>query len=265
MFVVALLELRSSVEAEAPVLAAELGVTAYEAGLLLRAAPPVLVLRTDDRARAIDLLAKTRRRGHDVVAFDAAAVTASDAMITPRAFCLDGDDFVARSAAEARLPFADILAVVRAVHQTRTERTTTTKEKKTSLARAALSGGLVSSKTVETETTRSTEAREPVAYVFRVSGEPPWLLSASRLRYEGLGARLAPTQNENFEALLALLQERAPRAITDTRLLAFRSTSETLRTVRSGEQRSTSASAVDVLAHVVALAASRRRPGASLP
>lgn len=260
MFVVALLELSSSVEEEAPLLSAELGVTAYEAGLLLRSAPPVLLLRTEDRTAAVDLLARTRGRGHDVVAFDTDAVCASDTMMAPRSFRLESDALVA-SPAEERLPYADVLAIVRAVHQTRTETTTTTKEKKTSLARAALSGGLVTSKTVERQTTQSTEAREAVAYVFRASGAAPWLLSASRLRYDGLGTRLAPSQHENFEALLGLLQAQAEGAVTDARLLAFRGGAETLRSVRSGEHRASSASTIDVLAHAVALSVSRRRAG----
>jgi hypothetical protein len=257
VFVVALLALGSTVEAEAPALAVELGNTAYEAGLLLRGAMPVLVLRTTDAKRASDLLAKLRGRGHDAAAFDANAVVSSEAMTTPRSFRLDQDALVSTGQNEERLPFADVLAIVRAVHQTRTDTTTTTKEKKTSFARAALSGGLVTSKTVEKETSRTTEEREPVAYVFRRSHEAPWLFASTRLRYDGLGARLAPAQHENFESLLRVLLERAPGAVMDARLLAFRSVAERLRSEGRGEQRATSASTVDVLAHVVALSISR--------
>lgn len=258
MYVVALVELRTAVEEEAPHLASALGVTAYEAGLLLRGAPPVVVLRTDDRDRATSLLAALRGRGHEVVAFDDAAVVASSAMTTPRLFRFEGGALVASGAVESHLPLADVLAIVRAVHQSRTETTTTTKEKQTSLARAALTGGLVRSKTVEKQTSSRAEEREPVAYLFRASGEPPWLLAASRLRYDALGARLAPSQHENFETLLRMVQEQAPQAPLDARLLAFRSAPEVVRSGRTGEHRGSSAGHVDVLAHTVALALRRR-------
>ncbi len=258
MFVIALVELRGSVEVEMPSLAADLGITAYEAGLLLRGATPSLVLRTHERDRATALLAAMRARGHEVVAFDDVAVRSSVTMTCPRSFRLDPDAFVAVGPEEEHLPWNDVLAIVRAVHQTRTGSTTTTKEKKTSLARAALSGGLVMSKTVAKETSRTTEDREPVAYLFRASGEPPWLLAASRLRYDGLGMPLAPSQHENFELLLRAVQEHAPHADVDARLLASRSAAETARTTRAGEHSTSSASGVDVLAHVVAMAISKR-------
>jgi hypothetical protein len=251
-FVVALVELRAAVELEAGPLAADLGVTAYEAGLLLRGAAPVILLRTPDRARATDLLARIRGRGHAAVAFDAAAVVASEAMTTPRDLRIEEAAFASGS---ERLPFADVLVTVRAVHQTRAATTTTTTEKQTSLARAALSGGLVRSKTVQKQVETRSEQRELVAYVFRASGAAPWLLVATRLRYEALGGRLAPSQHENFETLLAMLRERAPHASLDLRLIAHRGGAETLRAgPRAGDQRGSSASQVDLLAHVVALA-----------
>jgi hypothetical protein len=68
--VIAVVGLARSVEEEAPVLATDLGLTAYEVGVMLRAPPPVIVARTEDRNRTLALLAKLRSRGHDAVACD---------------------------------------------------------------------------------------------------------------------------------------------------------------------------------------------------
>lgn len=258
MFVVALIGLAAAVEQEAPALAAELGVTAYEAGLLLRSATPAIVLRTDDRERATDLLGTLRGRGHDALAFDASAVVASEDMVNPRSFRLDDDALVSLGAKQERLPFSDLFAIARAVHSTRTGSVTTTKERKLSIGRAALSGGLLTSKTVTKERARTAEEREPVAYLFRRSGETPWLLASTRLRYDALGPQIRPSQLENFELLLRTLRELAPASVYDTRLVAVRSVAEEVRSAGRGEQRATSSRGVDLLAHVVAMSVARR-------
>jgi hypothetical protein len=258
VFLVALVGLATPVEQEAPALAVDLGLTAYEVGLLLRAAMPSILLRTDDRARATDLLGKLRGRGHDAVAFDGSAVVASEQMHHPRSFRLEGDALVSVGPLEEqRLPFADLLVIARAVHQTRTDSVTTTTEKKISIGRTALSGGLMTTKSVTKESSRSTEEREPVAYLFRRSGETPWLLASTRLRYDALGPRIRPSQHENFDVLLERLKELAPAATYDRRLTAVRSVAEKLRSEGKGDLRATSSSGVDVLAHVVAMAIAR--------
>lgn len=258
MFVVALIGLRTAIDDEAPALAADLRMTTYEAALLLRAATPTIVLRTDDRGRATDLLLAMRGRGHEVVAFDDAAVVDSEAMTRPRSFRLEADALVSVGQPESRLPFVDLLAIVRAEHQTTTETVVATKERTLSLGRAALSGGLVASKTVTKERAQSVEQREPVAYLFRRSGEPPWLLASGRLRYDALAPHVRPSQLENFEALIGRLRESAPSAAYDARLLAVRAPSK-LRSDGRGASRATSSSGVDVLAHVVAMAVARGR------
>ena len=62
MYIVALMELRTPIEAEAAALAAHLGTTAYEERLRLNAGLPAVVLRTVDKKAATDLLASIRAR-----------------------------------------------------------------------------------------------------------------------------------------------------------------------------------------------------------
>ena len=120
--IVALTALRGSVEEEAPRLAADLGTTPYDTALLLRSPAPVPLLRTDDRARALALLARLRERGHEAVACDASAIVSADAMVQLRAFRLEVDALVvtSTSAEPERVAWADVVALVRAMHRTRT-------------------------------------------------------------------------------------------------------------------------------------------------
>lgn len=258
MDIVALMELRTTVEAEAPLLAGDLGSTPYETALLLRAPSPVPLLRTDDRARALDLLAKLRARGHDAAACDASAVVSTDAMTHVRSFRFEPDALVLAGAAQAdeRVPWRDVIAIVRAVHRTRTERIEKTDDRKLSLGRAAMSGGLLVTKKVTTTKTQSTEEREQVLYLFRHGGAP-LLIRQSGARYEGLGAELRPSQLENFTTLVRLLRQHAPEAPYDERLLAPRPQLDRVRAGGGGVVSASTSDGVDLLAHLVALASAR--------
>lgn len=256
MDVVAIVALARSVEDEAPWLAGELGLTPYETAVMLRGAGPIIVYRGTDRARTTELLGRLRSRGHDAVACELEAVVSSEDMFRPRSFRFDGDDLVgAGQGEERRLPLGDVLALIRASHVTRLEDTVVTKQRQVSVGRAVLTGGLLTSKTTLRESRRVTDEREPVLYVFRRSA-PPWLLASTQLRYDGLGDQLKISKAENFEVLVRVLRERASSASYDTRLLGARVRAEIVAT--SSTHLSTSSSAaLDVLAHLVALAHSR--------
>lgn len=263
VFVVAILELVGTVDAEAAPLAADLGATVYEARLALSAPPPTVVLTTPDRARATVLLASIRARGHGAVACDAAAVTASDAMTSLRRFRFD-DDALVTDAGE-RLPFGDVLVLVLAQHRVHVDRRTEHSEKRFDMTRAIVSGGLVVRKAVTTSTHTTADERERVLYLFCRDGAP-WVLRENDASYAALG-RVAPTVRENFDATVALLRARAQHAPFDARLLATRRVPEALRS--SGDPRAqtlttSTASGMDLLAHLLAmwLAKGGRKEGA---
>lgn len=257
--IVALTALRGSVEEEAPRLAADLGTTPYDTALLLRSPAPVPLLRTDDRARALALLARLRERGHEAVACDASAIVSADAMVQLRAFRLEVDALVvtSTSAEPERVAWADVVALVRAMHRTRTEHVEKNAERKFSLGRAAMSGGVLMTKTVTSSTKHTSEEREQVLYVFR-RGAAPLLVTQSRARYDGLGPELRPSQIENFGTLVRLLRERAPDAVYDERLLQPRPGLDRVRAgATAGSLSASSSDGIDLLAHVIALAGAR--------
>jgi hypothetical protein len=257
--IVALMSLATAVEVEAPLLAADLGTIPYETALLLRGPSPVPLLRTDDRARALDLLAKLRARGHDAVACDASAVVSSDAMTRPRSFRLEADAlaFISAEGKEDRVSSADVVALVRAMHRSRSDHIEKTEQSKFSLGRAAMSGGLLMTKKVTTEKVQTSEEREQVLYLFRRGGVP-LLFALSRTHYEGLGVDLRPAQIENFGTLVRLLRSRSPAAPYDERLLLPRPAADRVVAGNGGMSSASSAANIDLLAHLIALALSKR-------
>jgi hypothetical protein len=263
VILVALLALREggSIDGELAPLAADLGKTPYDARLLLAPGFPAIVLSTPDRDRALRTLASLRARGHEAAACDAAAIAASATMTSLRRFRLDEDAVAATDQQGARLPYDDILCLLRAWHGQRASSETETTERKLDVSRALVSGGFVMTKNVSRTVSAKSEAREDVLYIFRRSGQRPWILREGGTHYAGLGAVLAPTQRENFLATVKALRERARGAAYDERLAAVKKVPEKLSISVSGDTSTIAASSeagMDALAHMLALLYSRR-------
>ena len=254
MFAVALAELHRTAEEEATDLAEDLACTVYDARLLLAGGLPAIVRKTPDRAQALDLLARLRARGHGAVACDVAACVASAAMGAMRRFRLEADA-IALDEGGDRLPYEDVLALVAAVHRSRTETETKSREVKFSMGRALMTSGMSMTKTVTKESHATTEQRESVLYVFRRSGATPWLLREHGTTWAGNGLPLAPTASENFKATVAALRARAPGAAYDDRLVTRRVGERAALSGGAGTTtvKTSSDGAIDLLAHVLAL------------
>jgi hypothetical protein len=219
MFVVAIVGLAGPIEQEALALASDLGATAYDARLLLAPGLPAIVLMTPVRSAAVELLSKLKGRGVDALAFDSAAVVSSRLMFSPRIFHLETDAMVVEAPEPQRLSFPDVIAMLRATHETRIESTSQQKERKFSAGRALLSGGLVMTKTQEKTVSSRSEARQEVLYVYRAAGQAPWILRESGMRYDSLGEKKASSEHANFAVVVEALRAGAPKAICDDRLV----------------------------------------------
>ncbi len=255
MFIVAVAELHGPVEDEVVPLAADMGTTAYDARLLLAAGLPAIVKTTPDKAVALELLSRLRVRGHGAVACDAAAMVSSEDMVAMRRPRLEADAVSLDDRPNERLPYADVLALLPAVHQRRVETATQTRETKLSMGRAVMTGGMAFTKTVKTNTRNATEERDVVLYVFRRSGEPPWLLRERGTGWAGLGLPLAPSESENYRLAVAALRERAPGATFDDRLMTRKAAERSSLSGAGGSTtvKTSSQAGVDLLAHVLAL------------
>ena len=257
MFLVALLSQISGPEGDAGAqarLAKATGVTAYEARLALAGGFPAIVLTTGDEAKANGLAATLRAGGDDAIALDAREIAPAETMVAFDRFTFEAEAVVAGG---RDLPYADISCLLRAVHRSRATTQTKTSERKFDVGKSLLSGGLANSKVVTKTSTESAEAREPVLYVFRRSGETPWLLREARTIYEGLGAARGLTAIANFATTIRLLRERAPHAAYDERLVHAHRALERSSLQGTGARStvtSSSASGVDALAHLVAIA-----------
>jgi hypothetical protein len=242
MYLVAIVELAGAVDATLGPLAADLGTTVYELRLTLSAGLPAVVVATTEASRAANAVSAVARQGHRSVACQRQDVVASARMTALRDFHLEEAAIAPSATSAERLPYDDILAILRATHRTVTESTHEVTERKLRPGMAIATGGLVMSKKTKREITSKTDTREQVLYLFRRSGAPPWILRERNARYAGLGADLRPTSLENFATTTRLLRACAPGAVYDERLVASRP----IRGVAEGIEAS------DILGHLIA-------------
>jgi hypothetical protein len=242
VYVVAIAELRGSIDATLKELAADLGTTPYELRLVVNGGLPAVVLATVDADKARAARDAIARHRHVPVSLDRRDIVASANMTELVRFAFRPAAVLADDRAGDELPFADIGALVRAVHRGTTTTTEQVKERKLRPVMAIATGGLITSKKTTREVTRHEEHREQVLYVFRRSGGAPWILRERGAIYSGLGAQTAPTAFENFQTTIRFLRERAPGAAYDERLMTVR----TVRGVADGSD------AADLLAYLIA-------------
>ena len=110
-------------------------------------------------------------------------------------------------------------------------------EKKFDVMRAAITGGLLMSKTVQKTTTTQAPEHEGVLYIFGLAGSVPWILRERHAHYGALGSAITLSSHENFRLSVEAIRKRAPGALFDDRLVTRKST--------PAED--------DVLAHIIAL------------
>ncbi len=243
MYLVAIAEVRGVIDTTLKELAADLGTTPYELRLVVNGGLPAVVLVSAEAEKAEHARAAIARHKHVPVSVDSRAAVASSDMTELVRFVLAPTGVVADERTGVELPYADIGALVRAQHRGTTTTTEQVKERKLRPVMAIATGGLVMSKKTTREVTRHEEHREQVLYVFRRSGEAPWILRERGALYGGLGADAAPTAFENFQTTIRKLRERAPAAAYDERLM----TPRTIRGVPQGSE------ATDLLAYLIAL------------
>jgi hypothetical protein len=247
------------IEPEAAALARDLGVTPYEARLLASAPAPAVLLETRDVSAARTLLGALRARGHGAVACDGATVSGSEALAAPKQIAFGPEALIGQvpGAGELCFPYADVLALLPALHVREDESTSVHQEKKLSLTRAALTGGLVRNKTTTVTERATSQERERVLYVMSKRGSGHLLLRETRLRYAGLGPRLGKSSAENFATVISLLREHASAAYYDDRLLRQRKGARNLRVSGTSTQRTVSTSNVadvDLAVHLISIA-----------
>jgi hypothetical protein len=211
-------KLGAPLDVEAKALATDLGSTPYETKMKLSAGVPAIVLSTTDHDAAQELAQKLRARGTRAIVVRSSAVVPIGKMVRVRNFQLDGDG-LSINGGEDQLPWDDLSALVRARSRTQHDSTEIVKEKKFDLGRAIASGGLVMRSVQKRQVVTHHETSEQVLYMFRASGDTPWVMREQGTNFSGLGSLAQPTSNLNIGIACDQIRARASGARYDDSLM----------------------------------------------
>lgn len=181
---------------------------------------PRVLLSESDGERAQALASALEAAGFTVIACDPRVVPGDDDRVVARALEWDttGALVVTDGTGAREVVVASSVALVqRGVRVTTTAEVTKQKQRRLSPGRALLSGGLLLTKTVETQSTRTTTQSEPFLLLHRRDGQSDVIVYEHRLDYRFLGAEMQPTSIGNFATLLARLRAWAPSVTVDER------------------------------------------------
>lgn len=218
MYVVAIHGPRS--EAGAEPLAAITGRALAEARARLRVpgTGPLVVSVLHDRAQAVDVARRLKAAGFQVIAVGPEHVETDAARIVARTASLDGHTLtvVPRQGEAVPVHLGAVSLLVFGISVSVHTDVREEKASKLSLGRAALTGGLVSRKTVVRKVTTAEQARERFIYL-RTPGLPTIALREGSLQGAGEGEHA--TRAGRFAQLMADLRRLCTGAIIDDRLL----------------------------------------------
>ncbi len=258
MRVVALTELKGEIEAEAPVLAAMLGLSPYDVRTRVAGAPPKILVQTADEAIARRIQRDIAARGHGVVVCDASSVVPASQMVRLHRFHIDPSGVWANGLSGERLSWSDLGVVVVATVRTPVARTT--EEVEYQMPRQSTPSK------VTRHVTRSEQVASNIAYLFpnsRAVGQRPWLLEEASAQFLTLGREMQATRHANFFATIAILRRLAPEAVVDDRFVTSPLTSHGTVYVRGNETAPppTAAAIVDLTVSILAGWLQRDRRG----
>jgi hypothetical protein len=221
-YVVGLQNLAGDEETLARELAEVLGASVYDARLRIRAAeggPGVAaVFPTREEAQACSRF--LREKGIQTVVLDPERIETDSRRFLVRSFAFgcEGVEVISRLGEALEIPFADVDLILRGTAINQQTELETVREKKFSLGRAVMSGGLVMTKATKTTQESTSEKRENFLQIY-AGALPPIVFRESALLYDSLGPVMKQSRQLNFNFVAQELKENCPAAVFDDRLM----------------------------------------------
>jgi hypothetical protein len=203
----------------AQVIASALGITVFEARQRMIGGGPAVLASYADPQRAQDLAAALGQGGASTLVVDAGQLRSGGCHLTARRFEL-GERSLKVEAVDGNLieiAYVEIDLLLSGIRISGQTESKTITERKMSLGRTLLSGGIPLSKTVTRQEEVTSEERTRCLYLF-AGGRPPLVFRQSGLAYDGLGAAMKMSQELNFNHLVSELRRLGVNARYDERL-----------------------------------------------
>ena len=220
MFVVAIYGWREETPEMVQALAGALGIIVFEARQRLIGGGPSLVASFVDQQQARVLVEKVGRVGIKALIVDAAAVRLRSCFFIVRRFKFEDRvlKIEAHNGQQETIPYAEMGLVLTGTSVVGVSETKTIVEKKFSMGKTLLAGGIPMSKKVERQEEVFSEESEQILYLY-AHNRPTAVFSLNGMNYDGFGAEMKLSRKLNFSHLISQLRLHAPGAVFDDRLL----------------------------------------------
>jgi hypothetical protein len=205
----------------AQAISGSLGITAFEARQRISGGGPIVVASFADARQALVLVKKLNHSGIATLVVDTTEACSRAAYVIVRRFELNESSLrvETRNRQRAEIPYREIAVLLLATSIIEYSETKTVAERKFSLGKTILGGGIPMSKKVEHQREVATEERRRVLYLYASSRQQPIVFSQDAMTYDGLGAAMQISRELNFTHLVSELRWLSPLAVYDDRLL----------------------------------------------
>ena len=197
-----------------------LGITVFEARQRIIGGGPSVVAGFADPQHALALSEKLNQNGIATIVVDATEIIRRASRFICRRFELNESllrvETSDRQRAEISYSEIDLLLPAMSIVAYSEKKTVT--ERKISVGKTILSGGIPMSKKVKHEEVVTTEERTKVLYLY-AGNRLPIVFSQDGMTYDGLGAAMKLSRELNFAYLVSELRRLSPGAVYDDRLV----------------------------------------------
>ncbi|MBJ6802680.1 hypothetical protein [Geomonas propionica] len=220
MFVVAIYGWQEETPELVQELAGALGIMTFEARQRLIGGGPSVVASFADHQQARALAEKVSRGGIKALIADATAVRMRSGFLIVRRFRFEGRmlNIETHNGQQETFPYADMELLITGTSVVGFSETKTIVEKKFSLGKTLLTGGIPMTSKVERQEEVSSEESEQVLYLY-ANDRPTTIFSLNGMNYDGFGAEMKLSRKLNFSHLISQLRLHAFGAAFDDRLL----------------------------------------------
>ena len=202
-------------------LANALGITVYEARPRMFGNGPAVVASFADPQPALVLAGRLKQSGFATLIFDAAAVRSSAGYFIVRRFEFNNRSISVESSGgqQTEIPYdeVDLLLPCTSIVGVSEQKTVT--ERKFSIGKTILYGGLPMTTKVERQEAVTSEERTKVLYLY-AGKRSPVIFSQIGMTFDGLGNAMKLSRELNFTHLISELQRLCPGALYDDLLLS---------------------------------------------
>ncbi len=204
----------------AKIIADQLGTVVFEARQKISGGGPAVLANFADPLLAETCASNLSQNGVPALVIDSAAVRSSNQALFVRRFVLGRSLQVESFDGEVSdIDYSTIgLLLVATCSSGQVQTTDTVTERKFSLGKTLLAGGVPMTKKVKRETSMNIEERDETLWLYG-HGRATLIFNRSALNYNGLGEEMQFTRDLNFTHLKNELRRLAPHAVYDNRLL----------------------------------------------